>query len=399
MYAKLYIGWSHILRCQWDEGERALADALPLIEQLNSHEGRAVYWLGRSMEPFWAPDVERFRQYAERGLDAAREIGEPVAEGIAQSLIARMEIAQGRLSEALERLEASRARTIAAGLGWALHRIEAFLAQAQAALGDLAGARSSLEAIVASGADFGYMLGWATALLTDVLRISGDPTAAEGRARETLAIGERIQVGIFVGFGKEQLARLASARDEPGNAEDLMHQALAAYLEHGACRPLPEIFDGLAEIAGRLDSHEEAARILGAAHRARDDLGLARSPHDGPRIAELEDALRGQLGDAEFDAAFGEGMALSQDEAVTWVRHARGERKRPSRGWESLTPTELRVVDLVADGLTNPQIGERMFISRGTVKVHLSHIFAKLNIDSRAELAAEATRRELGANP
>jgi DNA-binding CsgD family transcriptional regulator len=81
------------------------------------------------------------------------------------------------------------------------------------------------------------------------------------------------------------------------------------------------------------------------------------------------------------------------------VRHARGERKRPARGWESLTPTELRVVELVAEGLTNPQIGQRMFISRGTVKVHLSHIFAKVNMASRSELAAEAARRSLGPVP
>jgi DNA-binding NarL/FixJ family response regulator len=74
-----------------------------------------------------------------------------------------------------------------------------------------------------------------------------------------------------------------------------------------------------------------------------------------------------------------------------------GERKRPPRGWESLTPTELQVVKLVAEGLTNPQIGERMFISRGTVKAHLSHVFAKLAISSRAELAAEATRRGVEA--
>ncbi len=47
----------------------------------------------------------------------------------------------------------------------------------------------------------------------------------------------------------------------------------------------------------------------------------------------------------------------------------------------------------MAHGLTNPQIGERMFISRGTVKVHLSHIFAKLGTSTRSELAAEAARR------
>ena len=75
------------------------------------------------------------------------------------------------------------------------------------------------------------------------------------------------------------------------------------------------------------------------------------------------------------------------------ILRLRANPTRPARGWESLTPTELRVVQLICEGLTNPQIGERMFISRGTVKVHLSHIFAKLGIGTRAELAAEATRR------
>ena len=94
-----------------------------------------------------------------------------------------------------------------------------------------------------------------------------------------------------------------------------------------------------------------------------------------------------------FEAARDEGAGLALDDAIAWIRRARGERKRPARGWESLTPTELKVIEFVAEGLTNPLIGERMFISRGTVKVHLSHIFAKLGISTRAELAAEATRR------
>lgn len=54
---------------------------------------------------------------------------------------------------------------------------------------------------------------------------------------------------------------------------------------------------------------------------------------------------------------------------------------------------DARAGRVVAEGLTNPQIGERMFISRGTVRAHLSHIFAKLNTGTRAELAAQATRR------
>jgi DNA-binding NarL/FixJ family response regulator len=58
-----------------------------------------------------------------------------------------------------------------------------------------------------------------------------------------------------------------------------------------------------------------------------------------------------------------------------------------------LTPTELQVVELAAEGLTNPQIGERLFITRGTVKVHLSPVSGKLGVRNRSELAATAARR------
>jgi DNA-binding CsgD family transcriptional regulator len=86
---------------------------------------------------------------------------------------------------------------------------------------------------------------------------------------------------------------------------------------------------------------------------------------------------------------------MSLDEVVAYASRGRGERKRPSSGWRSLTPTEHEVVRLVADGLTNPQIGERLFISKGTVRTHLSHVFTKLGVTSRSQLASEATRRGL----
>lgn len=70
----------------------------------------------------------------------------------------------------------------------------------------------------------------------------------------------------------------------------------------------------------------------------------------------------------------------------------RGKRRRPSSGWDSLTPTELRVVELVAKRLTNREIGERLFISPRTVETHVTHLFAKLDVSSRRELGAVATR-------
>jgi DNA-binding CsgD family transcriptional regulator len=91
-----------------------------------------------------------------------------------------------------------------------------------------------------------------------------------------------------------------------------------------------------------------------------------------------------------------EGQRLDAPAAVTYARRARGERRRPSFGWDSLTPTELEVVRLAAAGLTNPAIGQRLFISRGTVKTHLLHVFAKLDVHTRTELAAAAIRHGLG---
>jgi DNA-binding NarL/FixJ family response regulator len=56
--------------------------------------------------------------------------------------------------------------------------------------------------------------------------------------------------------------------------------------------------------------------------------------------------------------------------------------------------SRVKVVRLAAEGLTNPEIGEKMFIARGTVKMHLSHIYAKLDVRNRSELASLVTRRE-----
>jgi DNA-binding CsgD family transcriptional regulator len=61
-------------------------------------------------------------------------------------------------------------------------------------------------------------------------------------------------------------------------------------------------------------------------------------------------------------------------------------------GWEALTDAERRVADLVAGGLANREVAERLFLSRYTVETHLKHVFVKLGVSSRAELAALAPR-------
>jgi predicted ATPase/DNA-binding CsgD family transcriptional regulator len=99
------------------------------------------------------------------------------------------------------------------------------------------------------------------------------------------------------------------------------------------------------------------------------------------------------------------GKSLVQVQAGAAIRYSLldyaarkgGGRKRPATGWASLTPAELEVARLAAEGLRNDAIATRLFIAAGTVKVHLSHIFAKLGITTRAELAARAAAHDLTA--
>lgn len=113
----------------------------------------------------------------------------------------------------------------------------------------------------------------------------------------------------------------------------------------------------------------DAAAGAGDRDRARDLLERASGIFD-----EL-DATRGQ---ARVDAAL---------RRLGVRRGTRGPRGSPQWGWEALTPTELIVAELVGKGLTNPQIAERLHVSRRTVQIHVSHIFTKLEISSRARLA------------
>lgn len=74
-------------------------------------------------------------------------------------------------------------------------------------------------------------------------------------------------------------------------------------------------------------------------------------------------------------------------------RGVRGARGRPARGWDSLTPTEVTVVRLVAAGRSNPDIAAQLYLSRNTVQTHVSHILAKLECRSRREIAEQASTR------
>jgi DNA-binding CsgD family transcriptional regulator len=191
-------------------------------------------------------------------------------------------------------------------------------------------------------------------------------------------------------FAQASLRRHAGAYEE---AERKAHEALAAQRQISDKVGIVDSLELLAAVASALESHEEAGRLLGAAAALRDSIGYVRTPPETPGHLALVAAVRAGLGEERLRQAQAEGAVMSVDDALAYASRGRGARKRPTRGWRSITPTEERVIQQVVAGLSNSQIGERLFVSRETIKTHLSSIFGKLGVSTRAELAALASRR------
>ena len=366
-----------------------------LAERMGNRDIMAFHWLLQGFTPWGSADFDRRRSLLERGLATSAEVGDPVSYGFGTAILGMLEIQTGAPGAALERLERCQERLVRAGAGMALATVEYYIGVAEGALGRIADARARIMDVVEREADgYSYIFSLALSSLATVERLLGEPAAARGHAERAVDVAGHVGSAFLAALARQELGRLAAGRMDWSEAESVQHEALVAFAEGGHDAYVPDSLEALAEVAAGLESHAEAARLLAAAGRVRADFGIARWMPEAELWEALEQRLREALGEEAFAAAWAEGEALTLDDAVAYLRRARGSRKRPPGGWESLTPTELEVARHAASGLTNPEIGERMFISRGTVKVHLSHIYAKLGVRNRAALTAEATRRE-----
>ena len=233
----------------------------------------------------------------------------------------------------------------------------------------------------------------------DVTRTSRPHLRRLGRLDEAAAAAARAVEAAVAVDGRyvlaeawDEQARLISATD-PAAAYDLHHRALALRREYGLRTFYPDSLDALGALSALTGNAPDATvRMLAASERARQVMGHPRTPANEPEQEQALAALRGALGDDRFSTHWEEGAGLTLDEAVAAAARGRGRNDRPDSGWSSLTPTELDVARMVAEGLANPEIGQRLFISRSTVKAHLSHIYRKLSITSRTELASIVSR-------
>jgi predicted ATPase/DNA-binding CsgD family transcriptional regulator len=341
-------------------------------------------------------DFARARQAMEASVGLCDDVGDPITRWLDICFLGEIDAQTGDHTAGQARFERVLHKGVASEGDLAIHFAIPGLAALLLSLGkpDLAGA--VLEPAMAHFEHEVPLIRIPFLLAHAGWRLArGDTAGAEAQLAKAKDASAQIGNEPFLARADYHLANLARAQGDLPGAEDLHHHAMTMSLRHRLVPAVVQSLEALAGIAVTQDSTIEAVRLFGAAAAIRTDIGLARSAteqlvYDG----ELDQACR-QLDESAFSSAWREGEALTLDQAVAYASRARGERKRPSTGWASLTPTELDVVKLIAKGLSNPEIGTRLFITRATVKTHLLHIFTKLSVINRAELASEATRRGL----
>jgi DNA-binding CsgD family transcriptional regulator len=341
-------------------------------------------------------EVDRAREHTEQGIAWARRIDRPGWEAFALAQLAAADLFGGDIDAASEQLANAEALLRACSLSPNVFELYVgrWTVLAAHRSGEIDKARRAAEALRRAARERGarWFEAWAAWLLGLVALAEQRPDDA----REHLEHCRKLSVDPCypptLGRG---LVGLACLNNDLGEAWELAQEGLQVLAAFGDRVGAVEALEAVAGLAAARKKPDQALRLLAAADRFHDDTGLIRFWGQAERAERHATAARAQLEPDHAETCWAEGTQLSLDEAVAYARRGRGERARPSVGWAALTPTERDVVRLVAEGHTNAEIGERLFVSVHTIKKHLSVVYAKVSLDSRAELVAEATRRDL----
>ena len=199
-----------------------------------------------------------------------------------------------------------------------------------------------------------------------------DPEGAMLLVRGALADGNRAKAAALA----EQTQRLAMTM--PGNPD----MSAAAGHARGLIEQDPAALQRAAETYATTLDRARALEDAGNAWAQQGDQDQATI------LLSQAYAVYQELGDADTLARVRSSLRAAGTRLRHWT-HA----DRPAFGWDSLTDTERRIADLVAQGLSNRQVADRVFLSTHTVAFHLRHVFWKLGITSRVQLARIAAEQ------
>jgi DNA-binding CsgD family transcriptional regulator len=241
----------------------------------------------------------------------------------------------------------------------------------------------------------------------DINSLQAKALAAEqdGRPGETMALLAEAQavatsIGVRLGmYWPPDLVRCALAAGDRAAAEDAVAQCEELAARHGAavtawCRGLAD--GDPAVLAGAVAYYRTVTRPLDLG-QVLEDLAVVHAAAGDATAAKaaLREAVQVYTGlGAEWDTRRADTRVRPYG-----IRRRHLGARRPATGWEALTPTEAMVAALVGEGLSNPDIGKRLFLSRNTVQSHMRKVLAKLPARSRVEVAMAAAARQPRPGP
>jgi predicted ATPase/DNA-binding CsgD family transcriptional regulator len=325
-------------------------------------------------------------------LALARQVGDPRETSTILSELALAAEADGEHAAARRIADEALALARDAADDWLVANVLDRRGNFATKAGDTAAARSDLEAALREFRRLGDDENAARALqdLGIAAWFDGDRDAAIAlieQAAPTLMRGRRAGDRIF---GLNGAGEVALHRGDYERAcryfQDVLRESRLLGNPALSAEPLSDIGYVLAATG----QAERAALLLGAAEEQRlvvgRDIGVERE-----RITLGGELAREKLGEKAFSRAFDAGRGLTAEQAVEEALKA--DVSSPSE--EGLSPRELEVLGLVAEGLANAEIAKRLFVSVRTVHAHLRSIYRKLGVSSRTAAARYAVDREL----
>ncbi len=343
--------------------------------------------------------LDEARSSLEAGMRISEDLGIPWGHAHYQRVRALERFVAGHWDEALAEIGAGAELPDAPGESYSLLLRRAVQSLIRLHRNDLPGARDAVGTASGgvSGSAPGYRADlsvWAQALLVEADGQLGDAfTMLNGCWDRCARFGLALEYPVI----GPDLVRLALAAGDAGRALEVAAAVAAVASRNevawitGAALRCQGLADDDADILdAAVSACARGSRPLELA-LACEDAGAAFASHGNPvRAVQLLDQAITIF--ERLDAARDLARAEATLRQMGVRRGRRVTHTRAQSGWQSLTASERAVVDLVAEGLSNPQIGQRLYISRRTVQTHLAHVFAKLHITSRAQLAAEAAR-------
>jgi predicted ATPase/DNA-binding CsgD family transcriptional regulator len=370
-----------------------VCEANNLAFHLPAAHGGALAWLA------WSGRLDQVRRHARRAVELSRQLGRPGWEAAGLTGLAAAAVLEGDHTRAQDWLSEAQAVLRPRGLEgthygmWSRH----WLGLSAYASGDMEAARATAAEIVrigrASSSRVDETIGeW---LLGIIARSQQRHDDARAHLEACRALSTDARLPHTLGRSLLGLAELAREDEDLEEAWELAHDSLEVLTDYGDRVGAAAALEAIADLAVALGEPERALRLFAASHQFHTDTGMARFSLQADRFERARDTAKAAVDPTDANACWEAGGELSLAEAIAYARRGRGERQRPQIGWASLTPAERDVVRLVAEGHTNAEIGQRLFISVNTVKKHLTHVYARVDVDGRADLAAQVARRDL----